>query len=103
MNDGPYIEKAIEYFKNLEAEPPFVVCEEQRSQMIRILEEHKTMISMLRGQCWACKHGKPYKEQFGGVYENNAQLTICTIGKHDKNTIAKTVCEGCESWELKKK
>lgn len=101
MSNKDFIDKAVEFFQNMEAEPPFVICEEQRQQMIRILEEHKTMEFMLCGCCWACEHGKPYKEYFAGAFGKNNNLSICTIGEHGRDVIAKIEQKGCEHWKLK--
>lgn len=68
---------------------------------IQYLEEHETMKNMLCGQCWACKHGEPYRKRFSGVFDENFKLTVCSIGKHDEGTIAKTNNVKCDFWELK--
>lgn len=55
------------------------------------------------GKCWLCIYGEPYRKQSTNVYDydKSDKLTICTLGKHGDNVIAKTQRKDCESWKLK--
>lgn len=92
----------IEYFKD-PALSVIHIGKEERKQTIKALEEHEIMKEMLCGQCWACEYGEPYRKHFEGAYTKNDKLTICTVGEHGENIIAKMWMEGCKQWKLKQK